>query len=456
MTPEPWSTRHAPAGEVPVILGLGGLADEAELVRAAAPCGLEVVRRCVDAVDLLAAAATDSHIPVVVSSGLGRLTPEVVLRLGERTVIGLAPDTLGRERLARMGVDPVIDVAPSAQVTMQQVADVCRARAERTHHRPSGHQSESVGEPLTSVTPIPAPAVPSDVDASQHRFHDDGGGAPHAPHLQSPSPRPSPSPSPSPSQTGRVIAVWGPQGAPGRTTVAIGVAEAWAHVRQRVCLVDADTYAPSITMALGLVEPTSGLAAACRHVEAGTLTVSGLSSLTIEVESHWRVLGGIERADRWSEVRPTAVERLWPLLRQAFDLIVVDTGFCLEVDGNPGAWARQRNGVATSALAQADHIIAVADASPLGAARLLAAVDDLGSPTERPTTTIVRNRAFGRGADWRTAIGPRLPGAMMHDVPDDPRVVRAAWEQGTGPRRSGARSRASRAFERLAEQVLAS
>lgn len=445
MTPGAWSEHNTPTPAVPVILALGGLADEAELVRAATPCGLEVLRRCVDAVDLLAAAAADSQIPVVVSSGLGRLTPEVVSRLGERTVIGLAPDSLGRERLTRMGVDPVIDVAPSAQVTMQQVADVCRARSQRREGRPIGRQPasprgrsarfappESVDDSVAPVTSIAPPPSPSNVGPSHGTVV---GGAP---------------------PEGRVIAVWGPQGAPGRTTVAIGVAEAWAHVRQRVCLVDADTYAPSITMALGLIEPTSGLAAACRHAEAGTLTASGLASLTIEVESHWRVLGGIERADRWSEVRSTAVDRLWPVLRQAFDLIVVDTGFCLEVESNPGAWARQRNGVAASALAQADHIIAVADASALGAARLLAAVGDLGSPTERPATTIVRNRAGRGGSDWRTAVAPSLPHATLHDVPDDPRVLRAVWEQGTGPRRSGARSRAARAFERLAEHVLAS
>lgn len=412
----------------PIIVAFGGLADEAELVRASMPCGLEIVRRCVDAVDLLAAAAADSQVAVVLSSGLGRLSPEVVSRLGERTIIGLAPDTLGRERLARMGVDPVIDVAPSAQVTMQQVADVCRARAERAAAGPGGAcQPESVDEP--PVRPVRAPAL---------------------------SPNTAPSPGPSGPPSGRVIAVWGPQGAPGRTTVAIGVAEAWAHRRQRVCLVDADTYAPSITMALGVVEPTSGLAAACRHAEAGTLTASGLASLTIEVEPHWSLLGGIERAERWSEVRPAAVDRLWPVLREAFDMVVVDTGFCLEIESNPGAWGRQRNGVATSALEQADHVIAVADASALGAARLLAAVEGLGAPTDRPATTIVRNRATRGGADWRSAIAPRLPDVALQDVPDDPKTMRAAWEQGTGPRRSAGRSRAARALDHLAEQVMAS
>lgn len=403
---------------ITVIVALGGLADEADLVRTAAPSGVEVLRRCVDAVDLLAATAADARTPVVLSSGLARLTPEVLARLGDRTVIGLAADSLGRERLSRMGVDPIIDVAPSAAVTMQQVGDVCRARASK--HGSTG----------TSMAP-PREAAETGADSSRPRLE-----------------------ATPPEALGRLVAVWGPQGAPGRTTVAIGLAEAWSDRRRRVCLVDADTYAPSITMALGLVEPTSGLAAACRLAEAGTLSATGAVSLTMEITPHWRVLGGLERVPRWSEVRSTATDRLWPVLRQAFDVIVVDIGFCLEVDSTPGAWARQRNGVAASALAHADHVIAVAEDSALGAARLLAAVEDLGAAAERSTTTVVRNRASRGGAGWRAAVAPRLPGVALHDIPEDARVMRAAWEHSTGVRRVAARSRAARALDDLAQHVM--
>ncbi|HAN70940.1 MAG TPA: hypothetical protein DCQ36_05050, partial [Actinobacteria bacterium] len=56
-----------------------------------------------------------------------------------------------------------------------------------------------------------------------------------------------------PSGSGRLVAVWGPMGAPGRTTIAVGIAEALAERGARVCLIDADTYAPSVALALGLV-----------------------------------------------------------------------------------------------------------------------------------------------------------------------------------------------------------
>ena len=71
-----------------VILALAGLGNEPDLVRAAQSTGLDVVRRCVDAADLLGAAAGDPACPVVIAATLPRLAPDVVSRLGDRVVIG--------------------------------------------------------------------------------------------------------------------------------------------------------------------------------------------------------------------------------------------------------------------------------------------------------------------------------------------------------------------------------
>jgi hypothetical protein len=110
---------------IDVVVALTGLPDEAEIVRGAEAVGLSIVRRCVDAVDLLAAAALSSGTPVVLASGLPRLTADVVERLGDRPIMGVAADALGAQRLERIGVEQVIIVAPSPLVTVQQVADVC-------------------------------------------------------------------------------------------------------------------------------------------------------------------------------------------------------------------------------------------------------------------------------------------------------------------------------------------
>lgn len=182
-----------------VILALAGLPQEPELVRAAADAGLTVVRRCVDAVDLLGAAALDADSPVIVSAVLPRISADVVTRLGGRARIGLASDALSGDRLARLGIETVLSTSPTPDATMQQVADVCRAQAA-----PSAARSPA-GGPADAGAPAPSDAQPG--------VEPDGtplGGGPSAGQAS--------------GRRGTVIAVWGPMGAPGRTTIALGVA----------------------------------------------------------------------------------------------------------------------------------------------------------------------------------------------------------------------------------------
>ncbi len=404
-----------------VILALAGLPQEPELVKAASDAGLTVVRRCVDAVDLLGAAALDPSCPVVVSAVLPRISADVVTRLHGRVRIGLAADALSGDRLTRLGIETVLSTSPTPEVTMRQVADVCRALDA------SAGSVSTVGTPAAHPLTPPADVILEDHDRQVSSQE---------------------------ARSGTVIAVWGPMGAPGRTTVAMGVAESLARDGARVCLIDADTYAPSVAMALGLVEETSGLSLACRSAEAGTLSPAGLASLTMPMTGmpggRWRVLGGIARVDRWADLRATGLDRMWTVARAAFDFVVVDTGFCLETDDSPGAWGRQRNAAARSALAQADHVLAVADDSPLGAARLLSAWPQVSALASAVPTTVVRNRASGGGAQWRAVVGARVGTDRVLDVPHDPRTLRTCWSTGRSLGEAGRRSSVRRALATVA------
>lgn len=430
-----------------VLVALSGLPDEPELVRAAEPVGLRVVRRCVDAVDLLAAAALAERCPVVVAATLPRLTPDVVARLGDRLVVGVAADALGEQRLQRLGIDPVIMVAPAARTTMQQVADVCAA-ASRSPGRLDPREAPDIPDvpgiseyPGISTLPASGPLPP--VDPPTHReavrtlVAESGSVA-----------------DPPPGATGCVIAVWGPQGAPGRTTVALGVSECLAREGHRVCLVDADTYGPSVALALGLIEDTSGLLVAARHAESGSLSARTLASLTMSVpvpgRGHWRVLGGLPGPDRWRELRRSALDRIWAPARDAFDVTVVDIGFCLESDDEAGAWARERNAAALSALSHADHVLTVGDSSVLGAARLVTALARLREVAPQASVSVIRNRARGSAAPWREAIAPLLPEAPVLELPEDSRALAACWEQGRSLGEGARRSRIRRAMEQVA------
>ena len=90
-----------------------------------------------------------------------------------------------------------------------------------------------------------------------------------------------------------VTVVWGPTGAPGRTTLAVTLAARLAAAGVRTLLVDLDTWGASVAQVLGLVDEAPGAVAAARASEQGTLDVPGLARLAPEVVPGLRVLTGL-------------------------------------------------------------------------------------------------------------------------------------------------------------------
>lgn len=116
-------------------------------------------------------------------------------------------------------------------------------------------------------------------------------------------PGPSPAPPSSPvSPRGQVIAVWGPAGSPGRTTLAISIAAELAAAGCSVALADVDTHSGSVAPAIGLLDEAPGFAAACRLAGADSLTREQLDRIAERYLSRhggFRVLTGIGRPSRW-------------------------------------------------------------------------------------------------------------------------------------------------------------
>jgi len=104
---------------------------------------------------------------------------------------------------------------------------------------------------------------------------------------------------------GTVIAVWGPAGAPGRTTLAIGIAAELAALGHAVVLADVDTHGASIAPALGMLDEAPGFAAACRLAGNDALNHAELARIAQRYESPaggFEVLTGIGRPSRWPEL----------------------------------------------------------------------------------------------------------------------------------------------------------
>jgi len=199
------------------------------------------------------------------------------------------------------------------------------------------------------------------------------------------------------AERGRVIAVWGPAGSPGRTTLAINIAAEIASGGYSVALADVDTHSGSVAPALGLLDEAPGFAAACRLAGADGLTRSELERIGQRyLSSHgsfW-VLTGIGRPSRWPEL---SAERVVATVRQCrswVDYTVLDTGFSLENDEEISSdlFAPRRNAATISALREADQVIAVGSADPVGLSRFLRAHVDLVEIVEADRITVAMNK----------------------------------------------------------------
>ncbi len=346
--------------------------------------GVVVLKRCVDLDDLLATASAGQAHAVVLGADLPGLDAAVVSDLhgyGVRVLAVAADVDVATVRAARSGIDTVV-----AEDRVDGLGDLV------------------AGLPADVTLAAPASPVPPPP------------GAAAAPPAVGTGP-------------GRVIAVWGPGGGPGRTTVAIGLAAELARRQVTTVLLDADPYGGSVAQQLGVLDEVSGLLAAARLAAAGTLEERGVTTQR-RLSERLRVVTGLPRPDRWTEVRPGVLADVVEHARRTAQ-VVVDTGFSIERDllGDPSG-RPDRNAMTVEALEQADEILVVGSADPVGLARLARAVADAHDTLALPTLRLVVNRmrpTLGwRESDVVAMLSGFGPHAGVHFLPDDqPAVDRA-------------------------------
>ena len=208
-------------------------------------------------------------------------------------------------------------------------------------------------------------------------------------------------------ERGEVVAVWGPAGSPGRTTLAIGIAAELAAAGFSVALADVDTHGASIAPALGLTDEAPGFAAACRLAGADSLDRAELERIGQRHRAgdavFW-VLTGIGQPSRWPELSGERVLATIDECRRWVDYVVLDTASSLENDEeiSTDLFAPRRNAATLTAIREADHIVAVASADPVGLSRFLRAYGDLADVAVTLSVTVVANKvrttAVGMGA----------------------------------------------------------
>ncbi|HEY1155740.1 MAG TPA: P-loop NTPase, partial [Arthrobacter sp.] len=339
-----------------------------------------VVRRCAELAELLAACQSGLARAAVVADGSEGLTASLVDRLGAVgvAVIALTDSAEEAARLRKIGVASALAGVESAELS-GRIADAVA-------------QLTGAGRPA-SLSAAADPGAALATDPAEPEQEAEGRGS------------------------GRLIVVWGPAGSPGRTTVAVNIAGEMAADGQDVLLVDADTYGASVAAVLGLLDESAGLAQACRLADHGQLDTDALRKIAATVATasgQFRVLTGITRADRWTEIRATALALVLERAREIADVVVVDTGFCLEADEELSfdTMAPRRNAATLRPLELAETVYAVGAADPVGVPRLVRALAELEDAVPQASPTVLMNNVRS------SSVGR-----------DPERQLRDAWER---------------------------
>jgi Mrp family chromosome partitioning ATPase len=384
-----------------VFTAVTGAAWESELVGALDrdDHGVTVVRRCVDVAELLAAAATGTGQAALLSAELRRLDAAAVARLTAAgvAVVGLVEpgDEQAGERLRQLGVARVLPADADPEVIAQALREAVGCGVD---------PGRDIADPRAA---LPALGV-------------------------------SPIATERPDGRGRVVAVWGPTGAPGRTTVAVALADEAARLGSSTLLVDADVYGGVVAQSLGLLDESPGIAAAARQAGAGTLDVPSLARLAWAVQPKFRVLTGLARADRWPELRPRALMTVLAEARRLADLTVLDCSFCVEEDEELSfdTAAPRRNGATLTLLEEADEVLCISGADPVALQRTVRALGELREvlPSVDPLVVVNQVRRGPVPGDPRAEIGSaveRFTGQQVRAfLPADRRAADAALATG--------------------------
>ncbi len=360
--------------KLPVLSAADGEAWEERLVTAfeRGPYPVEIVRRCVDVVDVLAVAQSGQGRVALLAAGLRRLDADAVDRLLAAGVVPVAVvargDSSAEDRLRASGIEQILPDDTAAEVVASVLAEAVRS---------AGADS---GDPSAAA----ARARRAYADPSTSMAIPPGGGTPIAVAEA--------------TRRGSVVAVWGPTGAPGRTTLATHLADEIARLGASGLLVDADVYGGTSAAVLGLLDESPGLAAACRHASGARLDAAGLAGLCWQLGPQLRVLTGIPLASRWPEIRPAAVGSVLNAARGLADFTIVDCGFCLETDEELSfdTLAPRRNGATLAVLDDADLVVAVGTADPIGLQRLVRGLAELHEAEIAAPVWVVLNRVRPR------------------------------------------------------------
>jgi MinD-like ATPase involved in chromosome partitioning or flagellar assembly len=250
----------------------------------------------------------------------------------------------------------------------------------------------------------------------------------------------------------RTIGVWGPSGSPGKSTIAIGIADSLARAGKKVLLVDVDIHNPSLALMLGVIEKSQSLSTvldAMRLNASPSLWVDLVVSVRTSRGS-FDLVAGISSPDRWSEVRFDDLRALSPI-QNLYDFVVFDMATPVSDVENS-----RRNGLTLDLLKSVDDLFVLGRPDLVGVQRLAESLLELRRIRRASQIHLVFNQtsthgSVGTALDAFELLARERINAV---IARDRRVFSTALAQGTTISRVRRSGKVQAQFDSLLEQVL--
>ena len=241
-------------------------------------------------------------------------------------------------------------------------------------------------------------------------------------------------------------------GSPGKSTIALCVASELTDAGKRVFLLDADTYAPSLDVLLGLNDHPAGLAAACRLVSQERFDKHQLERLSTQLtlgSGNLTVMTGLSSESRWPEISSEKLDDLVMVASAEFDFIILDVASPLSSGVGSLSSPVERNAVSRWAVGYSDLVIGVCGSDPNSIARYLACMSEVSelNPKGQVLTLVNRLRTSVLGPSVKQQIVETLAtlgqisvnGFIPDDQPAADLAIRECLPISVGKRSSQAR-----------------
>ncbi|MBE7518468.1 MAG: hypothetical protein HS107_04400 [Thermoflexaceae bacterium] len=372
-----------------VLLAIGNPERERQLLTALRDGGCTIAGRSLDGPSLVQQAVVGNGDVVLAAAGLHRLTGESLIAVRESGVPMVLLAGAG-EAEAYDGLSYVLPAASDGPVIIAALHEAIRRGA------------------VASQATADNPSTPERTDAGYQ-------------------------------ENGEIIALVSGKGAPGATTIAIGLAAALGARGRSVLLIDGDLRGGAVGPYLDL-DPRRGLSG----LSAGPSDRPERVLDELQDGPGFSVLTGIERPEAQERLKPERIAGTVSALQEHFDVILIDGGETL---------SGVTSAVGAAFLRSAESVLLVTTADLLGLwsarASLRFVTESLGVPAEAVSAIVNRRDGSEQyGAhEVERALGIRVVAA----IPEDVRAARRARANQAPITAAG--GKAAQALAELASQL---